>query len=969
MSTDVWKRKRKGVQADLFREIIDRIKEAAEYVMKSRLVVLILVFCMTSVILIGRLFYLQIVNGENYLENYELQIRRTNSIAATRGNIYDRNGNILAYNELAYSVTIKDTIPTDMKEKDRNRILNSILDQVLTLVEKNGDSVIDSFGVILNSAGEYEYAETNETRRLRFIADVYGEAYVDDLEDEEKNQTAEELIHYLCEKRYGLDDSTNDPAYILKMVNMRYAMGLNGYQQYRSTTLASDVSDETAAAIMENQDSLAGVDVEETSLRRYPDGQYFSSIIGYTGLMSQEEYDALDEKQKERYSRSDIVGKWGIEQVYDSTLQGEKGEAVYYVDNLGKVTETISTTDPKAGNDVYLTIDKDLQISAYRLLEEKIAGILLSKLTDTLNYDPATAKDASSILIPVSDAYHAFIANGLIDMRHFAAEDAGPAEQAVNAVFQERHETVIGEIMSQLQSADAPAYRDLSEEMQAYMSYIYRQILVEKTGIVISDAVDSTDETLLAWTQDETISLYTFLNYAISQNWIDTSILGGSTYSSSEEIYQELLDYLQEYLSTDSDFDKLLYEYLIKSGSITGRQMCAIIYEQGVLPMDENAYNGLMDGSVSPFGWLYNKIYNLEITPGQLGMEPCSGGLVVTDPNTGDVLACVSYPGYDNNRLANTMDSVYYNQLATGTARTFYNRATQEKTAPGSTFKMISATAGLEEGVIDGGSQIYCNGEFTTVTPSPRCWVYPNGHGSLDVVGAIENSCNVFFYTVGYRLSIDQEGHYDSTQGTDNLAKYAELFGLGEKSGLEIDEASPDISNEYSIQSAIGQGNHNYTVSQLNRYVTTIANRGTVYDLTLVDKTADANGNLLRDNEAEVVRTINEVDPSTWDMIQEGMERMVTSHYSTFAGLEFSMAGKTGTAQHNELHANHALFVGYAPADSPEVSIATRIAYGYNSGYASEVARDVLRIYFDPDLKNELITGHAAEISSGMAGD
>ena len=104
-------------------------------------------------------------------------------------------------------------------------------------------------------------------------------------------------------------------------------------------------------------------------------------------------------------------------------------------------------------------------------------------------------------------------------------------------------------------------------------------------------------------------------------------------------------------------------------------------------------------------------------------------------------------------------------------------------------------------------------------------------------------------------------------------------------------------------------------------------------------------------------------------MLQEGMEKMVTSHYSTFSGLEFSMAGKTGTAQHNELHANHALFVGYAPTDSPEVSIAVRIAYGYNSGYASEVARDVLRIYFDPELKDELITGHAASIGSGMSGD
>ena len=957
----------------MFREIADRLKEAVEYVMKSRLMVLVIVFCMTSAVLIGRLFYLQIVRGEDYLENYELQIRKTDSTAATRGNIYDRNGNILASNELAYSVTIKDTVPTDTDADEKNEILNSTLDRVLELVEKNGDSVIDSFGIMLNSSGEYEYVETNETRKLRFIADVYGEAYVDDLEEDERNQSAAELIHYLCEKRYGLnddkDDPDYDPAYILKMVNMRYAMGLNGYQQYRSTTLASDVSDETAAAIMENQDELTGVDVEEISLRHYPDGIYFSSVIGYTGPMSQDEYDALDEEDKEKYSRSDIVGKWGIEQVCDSTLQGEKGESVYYVDNRGRVIDTISSTDPKAGNDVYLTIDKNLQISAYKLLEEKIAGILLSKLTDTLNYDPADAKDASSILIPVSDAYHALIANGLLDMGHFSADDAGAAEKAVYSAFREKQESVIGELTDQLSDPDAPAYRDLSEEMQAYMTYIYRQVLIEKTGIVISDAVNVTDKTLLAWTQDETISLCTFLNYAISQNWIDTSILGDSAYSSSEEIYEELVKYLKDYLSTDSDFDKLLYEYLIKSGGITGRQICAIVYEQGVLPMEEDKYNGLMDGSVSSFGWLYNKIESLQITPGELGMEPCSGGLVVTDPDTGDVLACVSYPGYDNNRLSNTMDSAYYNQLVTGTARTFYNRATQEKTAPGSTFKMVSSAAGLEEGIIDGNTGFYCNGEFSKVTPSPKCWVYPNGHGSLDVVGAIENSCNVFFYNVGYNLSIDDDGNYDSTLGTDRLGKYAELFGLGEKSGLEIDEASPDISNEYSIQSAIGQGNHNFTVSQLNRYVTTIANRGTVYDLTLIDRTADANGSLLRDNEAEVVRTIDEFDSSTWDMLQEGMEKMVTSHYSTFSDLEFSMAGKTGTAQHNELHANHALFVGYAPTDSPEVSIAVRIAYGYNSGYASEVARDVLRIYFDPDLKDELITGHAAAIGSGMSGD
>ena len=411
----------------MFREIIDRIKEGVEYIMKSRLMVLIIVFCLTSTVLIGRLFYLQIVRGGEYLENYELQIRRTSEIAATRGNIYDRNGNLLAYNELAYSVTIQDTVPTSTSSDDKNKILNNILDKVLRIVEANGDSVIDSFGIILDSAGEYQFAETNETLRLRFVADVYGKVYTDDLKAEERNQSAAEIMHYLCSERYGLDDKNNEPDYILKMVNMRYAMGLNSYQQFLSTTLASDVSDETAAAIMENQSELSGVDIEEESLRRYPDGEYFASIIGYIGPMSQEEYDDLDKDDKDRYSLSDLVGKSGIEQAYDSTLQGEKGKSTFYVDRLGKVIETVSRTEPKAGNDIYLTIDKDLQINAYHLLEEKIAGIVLSKLTNILEYDPSVTEDASEIIIPVSDAYHAFIANEVIDTDHFANEEAGTA--------------------------------------------------------------------------------------------------------------------------------------------------------------------------------------------------------------------------------------------------------------------------------------------------------------------------------------------------------------------------------------------------------------------------------------------------------------------------------------------------------------------------------------------------------------
>ncbi len=953
----------------MFSEIIDRIKEAIDYLLRSRLVMLIVVFCLSSTVLVGRLFYLQIVRGEYYRDEFETQVRRTETIPATRGNIYDRNGNLLAYNELAYSVTITDMLPTGLTRSERNEQLNQILSDVIEIVESHGDSVISTFGISVDSSGNYQFTQSSETQRLRFIADVYGKSYTSDLTQEQRNSTAADIIDYLCTNKtygYGLDTS-QDPQYLLKIINMRYAMNLNSYQQYQATTLASDVSDETAAAIMENQDKLTGVDIDEESLRRYNDAEYFSSIIGYTGPMSQSEYDALDDDEKERYSLSDIVGKSGLEQTLDSVLQGTKGETALYVDNVGKVLETISRTEPEAGNDVYLTIDRDIQINAYNLLEEKLAGIIVSKLQNILDYDPSTAEDASDIIIPVGDAYNAFIANSIINTDHFSENDTQPAEKEVYAAYQQKHESTLSSIMSQLQNPDADAYRDLSDEMQAYMSYIVNDVLRDQTGLLVRDRIDTEDETYIAWTKDETINLYTYLNYAISQNWIDTSSIGDSSYSSSDEIYQALLDYLQEYLSDDSNFDKLLYEYLIKSGSVSGSQICAIAYEQGVLDMDENAYNGLRSGSISAYSWLVDKIENLEITPGQLGLEPCSGGLVVTDPNTGDVLACVSYPGYDNNRLANTMDSAYYTQLNTGTARIFYNRATQEVTAPGSTFKMVSSVAGLTEGVITGGTTVSCNGRFTKITPSPSCWNH-SGHGSLSVAGALQNSCNVFFYEVGYRLGLDDNGNYDSDRGIETLAKYAEMFGFGETSGVEIPESSPQISTQDSVRSAIGQGNNAFTVSQIARYVTAVANSGTVYSLTLIDKTTDSDGNLIKDYSAEVVNTLDDVSDSTWSLVHSGMERVV-SNSSTFRGYDLSMAGKTGTAQQSSVHPDHGLFVGYAPTDSPQIAIATRIAYGYSSSYAAEVSRDLARIYFDPDLKDELITGHAAGLGAATAGD
>lgn len=948
----------------MFRRISKRIKKTMIQISESRLLVLILIFCCLYAVLINRLFRLQIVKGEYYMDNYKLQIRKERDLQGTRGSIYDRNGELLAYNELAYSVTFEDDLSGT---EDRNETLNRIMDEVIRIVEAHGDSVIHSFGIVLDPAGNYQFSQTNETLRLRFVADVYGLRTIDELSKEQKNATAEDLIHYLCSHElygYDLDEKKLDRQYILKMINLRYAINLNSYQKYIPTVLASDVSDETRFAIMENLDRMEGVGIEAEYLRRYTDSQYFASLIGYTGKISQEEYDALDEDQKERYALSDIVGKSGIEQVMDNVLQGDRGSRVFYVDSVGKVTEEVNFVEPGAGNDVYLTIDKKLQEQTYKIIEEKIAGVVLSKLSTMMNYDPSLEEDTKNIIIPADDAYFAFIANQIIDEQHFGKEDAGAAEREVYAVYEARKTTVMNEIMAELNGTTP--YQNLSAEMQGYMDYM-ESIL--QGGILLSEAVDAADPTYQAWSKDESISMNQYLNYAISKNWIDTSRLNeyiSSEYSDAAEVYQAILKYLQDYLSSDMNFDKLLYKYLIKSGSITGAQICAIVYEQGVLPLDEGAYQGLRTGGMDSFGWLHTQIQTLAITPGQLALEPCTGSAVVSDPSTGEVLACVSYPGYDNNRLANTMDSDYYNRLVTGLSRPFYNNATQETTAPGSTYKMVSSVAALTEKTIKGDTYISCGGAFEGVTPNPHCWSYPYGHGGLNVVAALNHSCNVFYYTVGFQFGLDREGDYDSSRGIEVLRKYSEGFGLGETSGLEIPETEPNISDTDSVLSAIGQGTNNYTVSQLNRYVSTVANKGTVYKLTLLNRTTDANGKIIKNYEPVVVSEMDNVSPKTWELIHDGMVAMINSTAS-FSGMGIQMAGKTGTAQQSAIHPDHAVFVGFAPAESPEIAIAVRIANGYTSAYAAEIGRDIVMANFELAEEDELITGQAAKLGESIS--
>ena len=330
------------------------------------------------------------------------------------------------------------------------------------------------------------------------------------------------------------------------------------------------------------------------------------------------------------------------------------------------------------------------------------------------------------------------------------------------------------------------------------------------------------------------------------------------------------------------------------------------------------------------------------------------GAVVVLDVNTGEVLASCSYPTYDLSNLAQN-----YSDLQNNTSTPLWNRALQGTYSPGSTFKMVTALAGLRTGTISLNTTYQCTGEFTKYEDAGftyLCWTYPNGHGYENVQTALRDSCNVFFYWLGDTLR--------ETIGADVLSSAAFDFGFGEKTGIELPEAAGIVSTpEYkeeryneawyaadTIQMAIGQGYNQFTPIQLANYVATIANGGTLNSLTILNNIRSADfTSVIYEPESEVLGTVpgNEY----LSIIQEGM-RMVASTGGTaasvFADYPVPVAAKTGTVQTalSSETLNNGVFVCYAPADNPEIAISLVVEKGTSGSTIMGIAEDIMDYYF-----------------------
>lgn len=339
-----------------------------------------------------------------------------------------------------------------------------------------------------------------------------------------------------------------------------------------------------------------------------------------------------------------------------------------------------------------------------------------------------------------------------------------------------------------------------------------------------------------------------------------------------------------------------------------------------------------------------------------------AGAVVVMNVKTGEILAMASYPDYEPQLFVNGISNEKYEEYSKGSA--LFNRAISGTYAPGSIFKMVTAIAGLESGVINTKTTINDTGVYP-YAHRPVCWYYTEygrGHGYLNVSQAIKHSCNYFFYEVGNRI------------GIDTLEKYAKYFGLGKKTNVELpSEATGVVASRKradeenrtwylgeTLSASIGQSYNNFTPIQMAKYISMLANGGKNIDVTLVKTVIDSNGYQMSKQEIDeyVNKKLNlksdeensnlNISQDNLKDILEGMKGVTSESggtaYSTFSKFNVEVAGKTGTAQVG--NKTNGWFAGFAPYDDPEIAIVVVVENVTHGGYTAEVAKDIFAEYF-----------------------
>ena len=368
-------------------------------------------------------------------------------------------------------------------------------------------------------------------------------------------------------------------------------------------------------------------------------------------------------------------------------------------------------------------------------------------------------------------------------------------------------------------------------------------------------------------------------------------------------------------------------------------------------------------------------------------LQGVAGAVVAMEPSSGRILALASSPSFDQNYFISGMSHEQWDALISNPFRPMENKAIQGEYPPGSTYKIITAVAGLTEGVIDENTEFFCPGYYRFGNRVYRCWKR-GGHGKVGIVKALAESCDVYFYQVGDLL------------GVDRLAWYAKAFGLGSPTGIELDNEARGLiptaawkkkrtgiewQRGETLSVAIGQGFNLATPIQMAGMMAAIANGGTRYKPMIMESIRTADGRLIYQNEPQVAGKVPFTERAL-ELVRKGLWEVVnsdrgTARGSSLADIEFS--GKTGTSQvigrkkdeteseeevPDHLRA-HAWFVAYAPSQAPEIAVAVLVEHGeHGSGAAAPIAREIIKTYLRKNWPVNQVAQDSERIGDGGSG-
>jgi cell division protein FtsI/penicillin-binding protein 2 len=821
----------------------------------NRLVLFFVAVAVAFWLLSTRLFDLQIINGESYLYTLMRTETREVTLDAARGTVYDRNGIPLAVNKTAYTVKL-DSSDAAFRAADINETIYS----AIQLFEQNGESYVDDFPISKETpyAFLFEGSETREARWKEYMS-------VPPL------ATAQEAFAYL-RGFFKLPDSLPDSE-ARKILNLRSTVYMQRYNAVSPITIAYDVSEETVVKLEEAYERLPGFYADIQSLRVYPEGKYFSHILGYIGKIQPESW---EDYRVAGYMINELVGTTGLELSLEEDLRGVNGKKVVEVSSSGKLLQTVETIEPTPGKKVYLTLDAELQRKTYEHLENILVEIVKGKL------------------------------------------QMGNAEGGIT-------------------------------QKQLFRSYVLTNWLFAR-------------KVLESEPESECYPLKEYILTALPEAGYDT---------------MDDLRLAQTALADGIDL-----------GQVTPAQILMAMYEQGVITDDPEYIDQVRRGRVTAVNVVLDKLDSGQLTPQVLNLDPGTASAVVVDVRNGGVLASVGYPSFDNNEFVNNSNAVYIETVLNDPTAPMFNRPFREARAPGSTFKMISAITGLENNVITPRTTIYDEIYFTKAgQPYARCWS-SSSHGSLNVLGALEVSCNYFFSEMAYRMYTSQNN--DEFTSIAKLNEYMTAFGLNDRTGVELSEyrdsipldrlavSSPDYKEYYvkslnpnadkqdyswvagdTVRTAFGQASNNYTTASMCKYIATLATGGTRYQMHMVKTKEDSDG--VSAEFQPVVETVVEIAPENLEAVYEGMLRVTESSRGTarsvFAGFPIRVAGKTGTAQQEAGRSDHSSFGGFAPFENPQIAVYVLIPYGDTTAFRNAAAQAAIAImsdYFGLESEPEL---------------